>query len=153
MCPKHDVELIEFEPFRSERSTERVAIQWVPVCTFQNPAESEPLRIRLEAEGIPTFIDGERMASHLLGHGARGGVELLVPIEHVHEARIILAQSWRIDLDDDGVDDWDESDDDRLRHELHTPISVESAKFLKIVVWILVLLPIVALILKGSFKH
>jgi hypothetical protein len=153
ICPKHDVELIEFEPAAADRSTEKVAIQWVPVCGFHHPSESVPLRIRLEAEGIPTFIDGERTAHHLPGHGVQGDVKLLVPIEHVQEARVILAQSWRIDLDDDHDDDWDESDEDRLLQEIHPTFSGESAKFLKFVLWILVLLPIVALILKGSFKH
>lgn len=153
MCPKHEVELIEFEPTRSDRSAERVAIQWVTVCTFQNPCESEPLRIRLEAEGIPTFINGERMASHLLGHGARGGVELLVPIEDVQEARVILAQSWRIDLDDDPDDEWDDSDDERLAPENLPTCLHKSAKFLKIAVGIGFLIPIVALILREIFDH
>ncbi len=148
MCPKHDVELIEIEPFRCERSTERVAIQWVPVCTFQNPAESEPLRIRLEAEGIPTFIDGERMASHLLGHGARGGVELLVPIEHVQEARVILAQSWRIDLDDDWDDDWDDTDEERPGRQKLPVVFEKTANILRISICIGFLIVIVVLIFR-----
>ena len=73
-------------------------------------------RIRLEAEGIPTFLEGERMGSSSMYQVATGGVKLQVPADLVGDARIILAQSWSLgpveDEDDDlgeVENDWDET--------------------------------------------
>ena len=43
--------------------------------------------IRLEAEGIPTFVDGERMGSRSMYHVATGGVRLMVPDSLAPEPR------------------------------------------------------------------
>jgi hypothetical protein len=64
-----------------------------------------PARIRLEAEGIPTFLEGERMGSPAMYRVATGGVKLQVPAELAAEARVILAQSWSLPSEDDDADD------------------------------------------------
>ncbi len=51
-------------------------------------------RIRLEAEGIPTFVEGERMGAPSMYRVATGGVKLQVPAELAAEARILLDQEW-----------------------------------------------------------
>jgi hypothetical protein len=46
------------------------------------------VRLRLEAEGVPTFLDGERMASE--AWLATGGVRLQVPDNRLEQARTVL---------------------------------------------------------------
>jgi hypothetical protein len=55
---------------------------------------AEAPRIRLEAEGIPTFVEGERMGARSMYHVATGGVKLKVPDNLASDARIILSQTW-----------------------------------------------------------
>jgi hypothetical protein len=110
LCPKHDVELLSDEP----GSTSRVAagpISWITVTKFPHSLAAAAARIRLEAEGIPTFLEGERMGSPSMYRVATGGVKLQVPADLVAEARVILSQSWslpgeEIDIDDDLDSDW-----------------------------------------------
>jgi hypothetical protein len=105
LCPKHDVELAErpLIPDFDPSSTPMVT-----VATFGMTAEARGPQLRLEAEGIPVFLDGERMGEHVIYQVATGGVKLQVPAEFVAEARIILAQSWGpIDKDDDPDDLWE----------------------------------------------
>jgi hypothetical protein len=107
-CPKHDVPLesgpncapAAFPPGESPR--------WVTVHTFADPMQAEPPRIRLEAEGIPTFLEGERMGSHTIYQVATGGVKLQVPESLAADARILLGQSWTAPLADDLDDAWEE---------------------------------------------
>jgi hypothetical protein len=81
----------------------------VTVGTYIDALESEAPRIRLEAEGIPTFVDGSRMGSRSMYHVAAGGVKLQVPEALSTEARILLSQSWAIpEIDDDLDDAWDD---------------------------------------------
>ena len=113
-CPKHDVELIA-DPPRHEpigRPGERPRL--VTVATFSHPNQASGPRIRLEAEGIPTFLDGERVAGSTLYQVATGGVRLQVPADHASAARILIAQTWTAPTEIAGVDDeeWDETDHD-----------------------------------------
>ena len=57
-------------------------------------------RSRLEAEGIPTFLEGERMGSPAMYTVATGGVKLQVPAHQTAEARIILSQGWSLPGDE-----------------------------------------------------
>ena len=111
-CPKHDVELVadppRHEPFGvpGERPT------LVTVATYSHPNQANGPRIRLEAEGIPTFLDGERVAGSTLYQVATGGVRLQVPAGHASSARILIAQTWSPPPEIAGVDDddWDDPD-------------------------------------------
>lgn len=103
ICPKHDCELTETPPTLEERlGVSRLAdIEWKTVRAFAAPRDAEGPRIRLEAEGIPTFLEGERAASNVVGHAIHSGLKLMVPESMVAEARVILDQSWRADTDDE----------------------------------------------------
>ena len=100
LCPKHEIELLEgpvgidFDP-----STSRL----VTIASFGLPAEAHGPRLRLEAEGIPAFLQGQRMGDNAIYQVATGGVKMQVPEEFADEARILLAQTWsppKGDLDD-----------------------------------------------------
>ena len=109
-CPKHEVELIDEAP-RSEAFDDlggRASL--VTVATFSHPNQANAPRIRLEAEGIPTFLDGERIAGNTLYQVATGGVRLLVPSSLASAARILIAQTWAPPHDpgDDLDDAWDD---------------------------------------------
>jgi hypothetical protein len=79
------------------------------VGTFDDAIRAEAPRIRLESEGIPTFLEGERMGSMSMYQVATGGVKLQVPQPLLADARILLRQSWSADVVDDELDDaWDE---------------------------------------------
>jgi hypothetical protein len=99
-CPKHDV-VLESEPERASRATgvdDRVS--WVTVKIYPNTLAAAVPRSRLEAEGIPTFLEGERSASTGM-HGATVvGVKLQVPAPRVADARIILSQNWSLPVDE-----------------------------------------------------
>jgi hypothetical protein len=83
------------------------AKKWVTVATFADDVEAEAPRLRLEAEGVPTFLEGARMGSRSMYQVATGGVRLQVPEPLVADARILLSQSWTLPADD--LDDaWDE---------------------------------------------
>ena len=62
------------------------------------------LRGRLEAEGIPTLLDGERMGTAGMYLAATRGVRLQVPADKVAEARIILDQKWSLPEPDEKAD-------------------------------------------------
>ena len=86
---------------------------WVEVGRFADTLACQPARIRLENEGIPTMIDGERMGERSMYPVATGGVRLRVPENLAADARIILSQTWSatsaaLDIEDD----WSELDDD-----------------------------------------
>ena len=105
LCPKHDLELLEkpaeldFDP-----STSRL----VTIASFGLPGEAHGPRLRLEAEGIPAFLQGQRMGDHAIYQVATGGVQIQVPEELADEARILLAQTWSLPKDDhdDPDDPW-----------------------------------------------
>jgi hypothetical protein len=128
VCPKHDVVLEPDEPGPPLDSPASSSISWVTVTSFPHTLAAEAARIRLEAEGIPTFIEGERMGSPAMYRVATNGVKLQVPKLLAHQARIILSQKWSLPdelggsddelegLSDHADDDWDDGDgpeDDR----------------------------------------
>ncbi len=105
-CPKHDVALAESPEFTQ---TVGKSGKLVVVATYGLTLEAHGPKLRLEAEGIPAFLDGARMAEHGIYQVATGGVKLLVPEEFATDARILLAQTWappKLD-DDDAEDDWE----------------------------------------------
>jgi len=109
-CPKHEVALVDeaprLEPFGAPG--ERTSL--VTVATYNHPNQANAPRIRLEAEGIPTFLDGERIAGGTLYQVATGGVRLQVPAPLASAARILIDQSWAppSDDEDDTEDAWDD---------------------------------------------
>jgi len=110
-CPKHQVVLEpEAPPNLAGRLVEEGA-SWVEVGRFSDALACQPPRIRLEAEGIPTMIDGERMGHRSMYHVATGGVGLRVPENLAGDARIILSQTWSTDAAALDIDDWHEDDD------------------------------------------
>jgi len=113
MCPKHDVELVADEPGPMARVAPGQPISWVTVTKFPHSLDAAAARIRLEAEGIPTFVEGERMGSPSMYRVATDGVKLQVPGDLAAEARVILSQSWSLpgdemDVDDDFGNDWED---------------------------------------------
>ncbi len=76
LCPKHEIELTA-GPAASHlgASTSRL----VTVATFGIPGDAHGPRLRLEAEGIPAFLQGQRMGA--IYQVATGGVALQVPEE------------------------------------------------------------------------
>ncbi len=99
-CPKHDVELIDEAP-----PTETFG-SLVTVATFAHPNQANAPRIRLEAEGIPTFLDGEHVAGNSFSQVATGCVRLQVPTSLASAARVLIAQTWSPPPEsDDGLDD------------------------------------------------
>ena len=108
-CPKHDVELIaEAPPVAAFSPEERASL--VTVATYSHPNQANAPRIRLEAEGIPTFLDGERIAGNTLYQIATNGVRLQVPATLASAARILIDQTWAPppEADDDLDDAWDD---------------------------------------------
>jgi len=107
-CSKHDVTLEEHadEPEVADFASRK----WVTLETYADRSAAEGLRIRLEAEGIPTFLDGARMGSAAMYQVATGGVKLQVPEDLLDDARILISQSWSPPVhDSDDLDDaWDE---------------------------------------------
>jgi hypothetical protein len=109
LCPKHEIELDDSSP---GPVAEDVSGPWVEVARYSDALACQPPRIRLEAEGIPTTLEGERMGGKSMYHVATGGVKLSVPASLETEARVILSQSWSQDAAELGIDDedWDELD-------------------------------------------
>jgi hypothetical protein len=107
-CPKHDVELESHAPGARGEVADGEAPTWVTVATFADTLRAEAPRIRLEAEGIPTFLMGERMGNHSIYQVATGGVKLQVPEPLAADARVLLAQSWAPPVHDDLDDAWEE---------------------------------------------
>ena len=106
-CPKHDIALSRIHP--GSVATPDFS-GWVSVASYNQPLSAEAPRIRLEAEGIPTFLDGRHVGGHGMYEFATGGVKLQVPRHLADEARILLSQSWRTESEDeDDLDDaWDD---------------------------------------------
>jgi Putative prokaryotic signal transducing protein len=99
-CPKHDV-LLEAAPADLIEPIEvDQAVSWVTVRVFPDSLSAAIARSRLEAEGIRTFLEGERMGSLEMYRVATGGVKLQVPAHQTAEARIILSQDWSLPDDE-----------------------------------------------------
>jgi hypothetical protein len=105
-CPKHEIPL---EPGPAAELAAEPFERLVTVGRFAHAAQAQAARIRLEAEGIPTFLQGERMGSAAMYAVATGGVAIQVPAELAADARIILQQSWSSPVEDDDLDDaWED---------------------------------------------
>ena len=66
---------------------------WVIVDGFIDVMHAEIVRGRLEAEGIPAILGNSHLASaDWLYSQAMGGVQIMVPLEQITEAREIIAQ-------------------------------------------------------------
>ena len=105
LCPKHDLPLDDgAEP----AVTGTARIQWVTVASYQQNSAAQAARIRLEAEAIPTFLEGERMANQGAFQFATGGVRLQVPRDLADEARIVLSQTWAPSEQESLDDAWEE---------------------------------------------
>ena len=108
-CPKHEVSLEEPPLARSRPGLPGVPLKLVTLGRFGTQGRTEAIRIRLEAEGIPTFIQGERMGSQSMYQVATGGLALQVPADLASEARVILSQSWAPPSQDDDLDEaWED---------------------------------------------
>ena len=108
-CPKHDLPLDAMAPPGPQFGVGDKPLTWVTVGRFTESLAAEAPRIRLEAEGIPTFVEGQRMGSRSMYHVATGGVRLKVPEDLAAEARIILSQTWsataaELDLEEEHED-------------------------------------------------
>jgi hypothetical protein len=101
-CPKHDIPLEAGCPASSEPITTDQVVSWVTVKEFPDSMSAAIPRSRLEAEGIRTFVAGERMAAPAMYHVATGGAKLQVPADQAAAARIILAQNWSLPSDEKG---------------------------------------------------
>jgi hypothetical protein len=109
-CPKHQVILEEQAPPALARRLAEEGTSWVEVGRFSDALACQPPRIRLEAEGIPTMIDGDRMGDRSMYQVATGGVSLRVPENLAADARIILSQTWSADAAALGIDEWPDDD-------------------------------------------
>ena len=137
-CPKHQIPLEDEAPPELSGRLAGTSSTWVEVGRFADTLACQPPRIRLEAEGIPTMIDGERMGDRSMYQVATGGVRLRVPEDLAADARIILSQTWSataaaLDIDDD----WPDVEDDEptppksTLHEFET-VAPPSAPYLKL---------------------
>ncbi len=106
-CAKHDVPL-DSGPNTPAASAGGDRVDWVTLTTFSQNAEADAARIRLEAEGIPTFLEGERMGNQGAFQVATGGVRLQVPRDLGGDARIVLSQTWTPGEDEDLDDAWED---------------------------------------------
>lgn len=100
LCPKHDIPLEDGPPPSSDPVDPDQTISWVTVREFPDSLSAAIPRSRLEAEGIRTFVAGERMGAPAMYHVATGGAKLQVPADQVAEARIILSQNWSLPGDE-----------------------------------------------------
>ena len=63
------------------------------IATFTKPEDAHLLRMRLEACGIPAYLQDENMIqTDLLYSNALGGVRLQVSDEDLEAARVVLAE-------------------------------------------------------------
>ena len=108
-CPKHDLPLDGPPVDALVNEAGDSPTHWVTIGRFPDGVAASVARGRLEAEGIPTFVAGERMGNQSMYLVATGGVMLQVPRSLTSDARILLNQTWEIPEDPDNLDDaWDE---------------------------------------------
>lgn len=73
--------------------SETSASDWVIVDSFIDVIHADIVRGRLEAEGIPAILGNRHLVTaEWLYSQAMGGVQILVPLEQIDEARTIIAQ-------------------------------------------------------------
>ncbi len=112
LCPKHDSTLspgpdVVESPFAPGKLPD-----WRTVGVYDHALHAGGPRLRLEAEGIPTFLDGERMGDH---HAvAAGGVRLQVPGRWAERAHgLLIAPRPATDDDDECAHDYDDAPEER----------------------------------------
>ncbi len=105
LCPKHDIDL-ELPASSDDAPGTAEPADWVTVMVFPHSLAARAPRIRLEAEGIRTFLEGERMGEPGMHHAAIGGVKLKVPADQFGDASRVLAQDWSLGGDEGEVDDF-----------------------------------------------
>jgi hypothetical protein len=136
LCPKHDVKLLADDVEERPRLADGSTMSWVTVKRFPDSLAVSGARIRLEAEGIPTFVEGERMGAPTMYRVATGGVKLQVPAELVADARVILDQDWSWPDEDLGLADDPPEEED---HEELPPEPDPARSFLIEIIVILVI--------------
>lgn len=104
-CPKHEVELVDEVPTTEAFASPGERASLVTVATFAHPNLANAPRIRLEAEGIPTFLDGEHVARNSFSQVATGCVRLQVPASLASAARVLISQTWSPPQEPDDLDD------------------------------------------------
>lgn len=105
-CPKHEIPLDDRAPAPALGPGAGNAIRWTTIASYYFATQATAPRLMLEAEGIATFVDGERMGSNSIYPVATGGVKLQVPEANVADARVLLSQ---IRTTPDGPDDLDDA--------------------------------------------
>jgi hypothetical protein len=100
LCPKHDIPLDDGPPASNEPIPTDQMVSWETVKVFPDSLSAAIPRSRLEAEGIHTFLAGERMGAPAMYRVATGGVKLQVPADQAANARIILSQNWSLPGDE-----------------------------------------------------
>jgi hypothetical protein len=145
LCPKHEIPLEPFEP--EADSTSRIAKtpRWTTVAVYPSPTQAAAPRLRLEAEGIPTFLDGERVGQLEILTVAGSGVKLQVPQEFDADARILLAQSWN-PLHTLSAELEDASDPDAFESLAPAP-GTKRRSVMRLAIWIVLLAPLLPLLL------
>jgi hypothetical protein len=131
LCPKHDLPLEAQAPPRSRFEDVDQSVTWTTVARYADSLAAEAPRIRLEAEGIPTFVEGQRMGSRAMYHVATGGVKLKVPDSLASDARVILSQTWsamaaELDLEEE----WDDNEDEpSVETQIESDREIETERF------------------------
>jgi hypothetical protein len=138
------VTLLEDDPQLRQRQWVGAAISWVTLKRFPDSLAATGARIRLDAEGIPTFIEGERMGAPAMYRVATGGVKLQVPAEFVADARVILSQDWSWPDDELELEDCPATSDEGYR----TPEAESPRAFLvELIVVACLAIPLIAALL------
>ena len=107
-CPKHELPLEHAPPPPVFATPGAPGSRWVTLETYPDETAAEARRLRLEAEGIPTFLSGARMGSRSMYLVATGGVKLQVPAPLANDARVLLSQTWTPPQEEELEDAWDE---------------------------------------------
>ncbi len=89
-CPKHDILLDDTPPPFDTPLPGTPRHPWVTVLQYPYSSLAHAPRILLESEGIPTFLDGERVADEAAYSLATGGVRLQVPADEFARALSLL---------------------------------------------------------------
>lgn len=146
LCPKHEIPLEQALPTDPDGPAPGTPIDWVTVARFDSAALVQVPRLRLESEGIPTFLDGERMGTVSIYNFATGGVKLQVPSEFASEARILLSQTWGPPKG--GDDDLDDAYDD-----LAPEPGARRRAILRVVVLLIFIFPPVWILFESCLLH